>query len=839
MMNNNADRFTERAKTAIEKAQEAAEELGHSYVGSEHLLLGIVREDGGQGAKVLKENGLTDDLLTELVEKYVGKGTAGTPIQGLSPRAKRAIELAVGDAGRLGHNFVGTEHLLLGILREPDCTAARIIAGTGLDLNKLYTAVLNMFGAGVAASRGAARPTVGSAAGRAPRSKGDTKTLDQYSRDLTEMARKGQLDPVIGRDEEIRRVIQILSRRSKNNPVLIGEPGVGKTAIAEGLAQKVALGDVPEDLRDKRIVSLDLTGMLAGTKYRGDFEDRIKNVLKEVQKCGDVILFIDELHTIMGAGAAEGAIDAANILKPALSRGEVQIIGATTLDEYRKHIEKDAALERRFQPVTVDEPTQEESLEILRGLRDKYEAHHKLTISDEALEAAVKLSARYINDRYLPDKAIDLVDEACSAVRMETLTPPEDMKAVEARITALTGEKDEAVKAQDFERAARIRDQETEQRKELDELRKKWNVSQNGHRTTVTPEDIATVVSGWTGIPVTSISEDEGQRLLHMEDILHKRVIGQDEAVTAVAKAIRRGRVGLKDPKRPIGSFLFLGPTGVGKTELCKALAEAVFGDENAMIRLDMSEFMEKHTTSKLIGSPPGYVGYDEGGQLTEKVRRKPYSVILFDEIEKAHEDVFNILLQIMDDGRLTDSQGRHVDFKNTIIVMTSNVGAKNITDRGTQLGFDHSAGENAEKSEDERIHDLVMGDLKRTFKPEFLNRVDDIIVFHRLTQENINAIAGNMLAAVAKRMENMEVKLTWTDAAVNALGEAGFDPAYGARPLRRTIQTKVEDAVAELLLTGEIHAGDTVLVDAAEGKVTVTKAPETAEPVSDDKTSV
>ena len=839
MMNNNADRFTERAKTAIEKAQEAAEELGHSYVGSEHLLLGIVREDGGQGAKVLKENGLTDDLLTELVEKYVGKGTPGTPIQGLSPRAKRAIELAVGDAGRLGHNFVGTEHLLLGILREPDCTAARIIAGTGLDLNKLYTAVLNMFGAGVAASHGAARPTVGSAAGRAPRSKGDTKTLDQYSRDLTEMARKGQLDPVIGRDEEIRRVIQILSRRSKNNPVLIGEPGVGKTAIAEGLAQKVALGDVPEDLRDKRIVSLDLTGMLAGTKYRGDFEDRIKNVLKEVQKCGDVILFIDELHTIMGAGAAEGAIDAANILKPALSRGEVQIIGATTLDEYRKHIEKDAALERRFQPVTVDEPTQEESLEILRGLRDKYEAHHKLTISDEALEAAVKLSARYINDRYLPDKAIDLVDEACSAVRMETLTPPEDMKAVEARITALTGEKDEAVKAQDFERAARIRDQETEQRKELDELRKKWNVSQNGHRTTVTPEDIATVVSGWTGIPVTSISEDEGQRLLHMEDILHKRVIGQDEAVTAVAKAIRRGRVGLKDPKRPIGSFLFLGPTGVGKTELCKALAEAVFGDENAMIRLDMSEFMEKHTTSKLIGSPPGYVGYDEGGQLTEKVRRKPYSVILFDEIEKAHEDVFNILLQIMDDGRLTDSQGRHVDFKNTIIVMTSNVGAKNITDRGTQLGFDHSAGENAEKSEDERIHDLVMGDLKRTFKPEFLNRVDDIIVFHRLTQENINAIAGNMLAAVAKRMENMEVKLTWTDAAVNALGEAGFDPAYGARPLRRTIQTKVEDAVAELLLTGEIHAGDTVLVDAAEGKVTVTKAPETAEPVSGDKTSV
>ncbi|MGN1001420.1 MAG: ATP-dependent Clp protease ATP-binding subunit, partial [Oscillospiraceae bacterium] len=572
-MMNNADRFTERAKTAIEMAQGAAQELGHSYVGSEHILLGIVREGGGLGAKVLLKNGLTNELLTELVEKYVGKGDPGTPAQGLTPRAKRIIELAIGDAGRLEHNFVGTEHLLMGILREPDSAAARIIAGTGLDLNKLYTEIINMFNGAVNRGQKPVSAAAGSRGSASGGRRAETKTLDQFSRDLTEMAGKGQLDPVIGRDTEIRRVIQILSRRSKNNPVLIGEPGVGKTAIAEGLARRISLGDVPEDLRGKRVVSLDLTGMLAGTKYRGDFEDRIKNVLKEVQKAGDVILFIDELHTIMGAGAAEGAIDAANILKPALSRGEVQIVGATTLDEYRKHIEKDAALERRFQPVMVDEPTQEESIQILRGLRDRYEAHHKLSISDEAIEAAVRLSARYINDRYLPDKAIDLIDEAASAVRMEKLTPPDEMKAIEGRITALAGEKDEAVKAQDFERAAKLRDQEKEQREELARLRKQWDVSSGGHRGTVTAEDIANVVSGWTGVPVTSLSQDESQRLLHMEEILHKRVIGQDEAVSAVARAIRRGRVGLKDPKRPIGSFLFLGPTGVGKTELCKALA--------------------------------------------------------------------------------------------------------------------------------------------------------------------------------------------------------------------------------------------------------------------------
>ena len=820
------DRFTERAKTALEKAQEAAEALGHSYVGTEHLLLGVLREDFGQGAKVLKKNGRTDALVTELVEKYVGKGTPGATVQGLSPRAKRAIELAIGDAGRLGHSFVGTEHLLMGILREPDSAGARIITSTGLDLNRLYTDVLNMFGA--QNDRSASRQSVGAAApvGRSAAGgrRGDTKTLDQYGRDLTDLANKGRLDPVIGRDREVRRVLQILSRRSKNNPVLIGEPGVGKTAVAEGLAGKIALGDVPEDLRGKRVVSLDLTAMLAGTKYRGDFEDRIKNVLKEVQRSGDVILFIDELHTIMGAGAAEGAIDAANILKPALSRGEVQIIGATTLDEYRKHIEKDAALERRFQPVQVDEPSPEESAEILKGLRDRYEAHHKLSISDEAIEAAVRLSVRYINDRYLPDKAIDLIDEACSAVRMETLTPPEELQAAEGRITALAGEKDEAVKAQDFERAAALRDKEKAAREELDALRKKWDVSQSGHRSTVTAEDIATVVSGWTGVPVTSLSEDEAARLLHMEEVLHRRVVGQDEAVEAVSKAIRRGRVGLKDPKRPVGSFLFLGPTGVGKTELCKALAEAVFGDENAMIRLDMSEFMEKHTVSKLIGSPPGYVGYDEGGQLTEKVRRKPYSVILFDEIEKAHEDVFNILLQIMDDGRLTDSQGRHVDFRNTIVVMTSNVGAKSITDDGKRLGFDHGADETDETRRNGEIKKQVMAELRRTFKPEFLNRVDDTIVFRRLTQEDIDTIAGKMLDAIAERMRGLGVTLEYTGAAVRKLAEAGFDPAYGARPLRRTIQSAVEDAAAEQMLAGTLKSGDAALADVADGEVTVRK---------------
>ncbi len=813
------DKFTEKARSAIEKAQETADEFGHSYVGTEHLLLGIAREEDGLGSRVLRENGLTPDFLAELLEKFVGRGAPGQPIQGLTPRCKRVIELGAADAARLGHNYVGTEHLLMGILREPDSAAARMLTSTGADLNKLYTDVMNHFSSPDYREReNPARQPAGRAGGR----RGETKTLDQYSRDLTELAGKGALDPVIGRDSEIQRVIQILSRRTKNNPVLIGEPGVGKTAIAEGLAQRVASGEVPENLRGKRVVSLDLTGMLAGTKYRGDFEERIKGVLKEVQKAGDVILFIDELHTIIGAGAAEGAIDAANIIKPALGRGEIQVIGATTLDEYRKHIEKDAALERRFQPVMVNEPSEEESIAIIKGLRDRYEAHHKLKITDEAVEAAVKLSERYIADRYLPDKAIDLMDEAASRVRMETLTAPDGMKAIEARLNAVCAEKEEAIKAQDYEQAAVLRDREKEQREELDKARQAWDASRGGHRGSVTAEDIAAVVSGWTGIPVTSLTEDEAQRLLKMEEILHRRVVGQDEAVSAVSKAIRRGRMGLKDPKRPVGSFLFLGPTGVGKTELCKALAEAVFGDENAMIRIDMSEYMEKYTVSKLIGSPPGYVGYDEGGQLTEKVRRKPYSVVLFDEIEKANEDVFNILLQIMEDGRLTDSQGRHVNFKNTIIVMTSNVGARHITDRKASLGF--TGREESGTRSYEEIRALVMADLKKTFRPEFLNRIDDTIVFHQLTKEDIRRIAGNMLSIVEARIAGLGVSLSVSDEALDKLCESGFDPDYGARPLRRTIQAQVEDTVAEKLLDGSLKAGDSAEARVADGKFVIEK---------------
>ncbi len=820
---NSSDRFTERAKSAIEKAQAAAESLGHSYVGSEHLLLGLLREEFGKVAKTLRKHGLSDELVTGLVEKYVGRGDSGGSVQGLSPRAKRIIELAIGDAGRLGHNYVGAEHLLMGILREPDSAAAKIITGAGCDLNKIYTDLVSTF-----VPKSEPRGNLGGSAAKSPTAtvrRAETKTLDQYSRDLTEAARLSRLDPVIGRDREIARVLQILSRRSKNNPVLIGEPGVGKTAVAEALAQRIAMGNVPEELRTKRLVSLDLTGMLAGTKYRGDFEDRIKNVLNEVRKAGDVILFVDELHTIMGAGAAEGAIDAANILKPALSRGEVQMIGATTLDEYRKHIEKDAALERRFQPITLDEPSPEDSIAILRGLRDKYEAHHKLSISDEAIEAAVNLSNRYISDRYLPDKAIDLVDEACSAVRMEKGAPPEEFKVIEARIAALSREKEEAVKSQDFEAAARFRDQETKQREELSALRQKWDVQENGQRRCVYAEDIANVVSLWTGIPVRSLTRDESERLMQMEEILHKRVIGQDEAVSAVSRAVRRGRVGLKDPRRPIGSFLFLGPTGVGKTELCKALAEAVFGDENAMIRLDMSEFMEKHTVSKLIGSPPGYVGYDDGGQLTEKVRRKPYSVILFDEIEKANEDVFNILLQIMDDGHLTDSQGRRVNFKNTVIVMTSNIGAKLITERRQTLGF--SSGAEAEGD----TTALVLGELRRAFKPEFLNRIDETIVFRRLSKENIRSIARNLAAISADRVKAMGIDLEIGEDAIELLSEKGFDSVYGARPLRRCIQNMLEDTVAEMVLTGALSQGDKALVGVRNGEIFVENSNSTKVP--------
>ena len=818
----NQDRFTERAQVALSKAQEAAQNMGHSYVGTEHILLGVALEGEGLGAKILRDNGLDDTLISELLEKFVGRGAPGTPAQGLTPDAKRVIELSIIDANRLGHSYIGTEHLLMGMLREPECAGARLISSTGIDLNKIYTDVVNVFRS---TDYRQMPPQTASQASVRGGKKTETKTLDQFSRDLTVAAQEGQLDPVIGRSREISRVIQILSRRTKNNPVLIGEPGVGKTAIAEGLAQMVVSGDVPEDLRGKRIVSLDLTGMLAGTKYRGDFEERIKTALKETQKAGDVILFIDELHTIIGAGAAEGAIDAANIIKPALGRGEIQVIGATTLDEYRKHIEKDAALERRFQPVIVDEPTAEESVEIITGLRDRYEAHHKLKITDEAIRAAVTMSSRYINDRYLPDKAIDLMDEASSRVRMKTLTAPDELKVIEKRLDALINEKEAAIKAQDFEEAAKIRDKEKQQRDELDAARKKWDEKRGGMVRCVTEEDIAEVVSGWTGIPVTSLTETESDRLLKMEEILHKRVIGQNEAVSAVSRAIRRGRVGLKDPKRPVGSFLFLGPTGVGKTELCKALAEAVFGDENAMIRIDMSEYMEKHTVSKLIGSPPGYVGYDEGGQLTEKVRRKPYSVILFDEIEKAHEDVFNIMLQIMDDGVLTDSQGRKVNFKNTVIVMTSNIGARNITDKQKTLGFADAEVKVSGIKNVEEIRQLVMKDLKSTFRPEFLNRIDETIVFSQLSREDIRKIAGNMIAIVAKRLEDVGIALSVSDEALDKLASDGFDPIYGARPLRRTIQASIEDAAAEKLLDGSLKSGEKAEASVEDGKIVLKKA--------------
>ena len=814
------NKFTPRAEEALRLSQEAAEEMGHGYVGSEHLLLGLIREEEGIAHRVLSEYGVTDEMVCDVLQRSVGKGLSGTaPSQGLTPRAKSVVELAVSEAARMGSSYIGTEHLLMGILREGGNMALRILRTMGVDPKKMYSSIVQKLND--------TPHTVTSGASTANReSDKKNKTLAEFTRDLTEAARAGKLDPVIGREKEIQRVIQILSRRTKNNPVLIGEPGVGKTAIAEGLAERIASGDVPEELLDKKILSLDLSGMVAGTKYRGEFEERIKNTLAEVKKAGNVILFIDELHTIVGAGSAEGAVDAANIIKPALGRGEIRVIGATTLNEYRKYIEKDAALERRFQPVTVGEPTPEATLEILKGLRDKYEAHHKLTITDEALEAAVQLSKRYIGDRFLPDKAIDLMDEAASQVRMTAEASSPDLKALEEKITALHREKTEAVAAQDFEKAAQLRDIEKNYQEQVEIERDNWRKQLAQNRGNVTADDVAKVVAGWTGIPVTRLTEDESMRLLKLEEKLHQRVVGQDEAVNAVAKAIRRSRVGLKDPKRPIGSFLFLGPTGVGKTELCKTLAEAMFGDENAMVRIDMSEYMEKHTVSRLVGSPPGYVGHEEGGQLTEKVRRKPYSVVLFDEIEKAHEDVWNILLQILEDGIVTDSQGRKVDFKNTIIVMTSNVGAKNITADAARLGFDGS--EKGEKESEEvrfdRIRDAVMADLKRTFRPEFLNRIDEIIVFRQLTEDNIRQIARRMLDVTGARMAQQGITLEADDDAVAELARDGFDPQYGARPLRRAIQSMVEDAVAEKMLEGELKSGDTAHVRLKDGKVVIEK---------------
>ena len=815
----NENRFTPAAEEALRLSQEAAGELGHGYVGTEHLLLGLIREGQGMAHSVLTEAGLTDEMIVEIIKKSVGAGLPGSnPAQGLTPRAKRVVEIAMEDSVRGGYSYVGVEHLLAGILREGNNMAVRILRTAGVDAKQLYTALMKKLNDVPRNKAAEAKNT----AAREDSSK--NKTLREFTRNLTADARAGKLDPVIGRDDEIQRVIQILSRRTKNNPCLIGEPGVGKTAIAEGLAQKIAVGDVPDELLDKRILALDLSGMVAGTKYRGEFEERIKKLMEEVKRSGDVILFIDELHTIVGAGSAEGAVDAANIIKPALGRGEIRVVGATTLNEYRKYIEKDAALERRFQPVQVGEPSAEASLEILKGLREKYELHHKLQITDEALEAAVSLSARYINDRFLPDKAIDLMDEAASRVRMETEEITPELKSLEEKIAALVKDKEAAIASQDYEKAAQLRDIEKDYREQVEIERDKRRKNNAQHRPVIA-EDIAAVVSGWTGIPVTRLTEDEGQRLLRMEEILHKRVVGQDEAVHAVARAIRRGRVGLKDPKRPIGSFLFLGPTGVGKTELCKSLAEAMFGDESAMVRVDMSEYMERHTVSRLIGSPPGYVGHEEGGQLTEKVRRKPYSVVLFDEIEKAHEDVWNILLQILDDGRITDSQGRTVDFKNTVIVMTSNIGAKSLTAVGSKLGF--SAEERTDSDAErafEQAKETVMAELRQTFRPEFLNRIDDIIVFRSLTEENIREVARRMLHTISARMETMGIHLDASDEAIAELAREGFDPKYGARPLRRCLQSKVEDAVAEQMLEGTLKEGDTARLSVEDNKLCITK---------------
>ena len=796
-------KFTERAERAIALAQESASQLGHNYVGTEHLLLGLIREGGGIAARVLQNQGVIEEKVLKEIEELIGKGEdTGTQPLGFTPRTKRVLELSFRESRRMGHNYIGTEHIILGIMREGESVAVRIIGDLGVDPQKLFSEVVKLLNDEA--------PGIGNAQ-KANNAYSATPILNQFGRDLTDMAREEKLDPIIGRDKEIERVIQILSRRTKNNPCLIGEPGVGKTAIAEGLAQKIVTGNVPELLKDKRVVTLDLSSMVAGAKYRGEFEERLKKALEEIRKSGNVIIFIDEMHTIIGAGAAEGAIDASNILKPLLARGEIQVVGATTLDEYRKHVEKDAALERRFQPITVGEPTVEQTIGILKGVRDKYEAHHRVNITDKALEAAAKLSDRYITGRFLPDKAIDLMDEAASRLRLKTFTAPPDLKELEVKIEKLSKEKEEAIRSQEFEKAARVRDEEQRLKAGLEKQKHEWKNRNKSGIDTVTEEEIAEIVSDWTGVPVRSLTEEETERLRKMEDILHNRVIGQDEAVKSIAKAIRRGRVGLKDPKRPVGSFIFLGPTGVGKTELCKALAEAVFGNEAAMIRIDMSEYMEKHTVSRLVGAPPGYVGYDEGGQLTEKVRRKPYSVVLLDEIEKAHPEVFNILLQILEDGRLTDAHGRTVDFRNTVIVMTSNVGARLITEP-KKLGFAVAVDETKQRHEE--IKTNVMGELKKAFRPEFLNRVDEIIVFHQLDKDHIKKIVTLMLKALEARLKNSNLSIDVTDTAKEFLVEKGYDVVYGARPLRRTIQNMVEDKIAESILEGKIMPGDKVSVD-------------------------
>ena len=811
-------KFTSRAEKALELANDLAMELGHNYIGTEHLLYGLAKEGTGVASKVIEMQDVTPEQIKEEIEVLIGVGSEiDVETVGFTPRTKRVIENAFREARKLGTEYIGTEHLLIGIMREGDSIAVRVMMNLNINPQRLYTEILKVINEDEAVMNNEKSNNNASYG-----SYNQTTTLNQYGADLTKQAKEGKLDPVIGRKKEIDRVIEILSRRTKNNPCLIGEPGVGKTAVVEGLAEKIVLEDVPEMLKNKRVVSIDISSMVAGAKYRGDFEERIKKCLEEVKKVKDVILFIDEIHTIVGAGSAEGAVDAANILKPLLARGEVQVVGATTLNEYRKYIEKDAALERRFSPVTVGEPTIDETIQILNGIRDKYEAHHNVKISEEAIKAAVNLSVRYINDRFLPDKAIDLMDEAASRVKMKTYTIPDSLKKLEDKIAELDKEKEEAIRVQDFEKAATLRDEENKKKEELSKEKEKWNNKNSKNVVTLTEEDIADVVANWTGIPVKKISQDENERLKNLETELHKRVIGQNEAVEAVAKAIRRGRLGLKDPNRPIGSFLFLGPTGVGKTELCKALAESLFGTEESMIRIDMSEYMEPHSVSKLIGSPPGYVGFDDGGQLTEKIRRKPYSVILFDEIEKAHPDVMNMLLQILDDGRLTDAQGRTVNFKNTVIIMTSNVGARIITDK-TFLGF--SNGNDEEKNADKDYENTkkdVMAELKRQFRPEFLNRIDEIIVFHKLNDEDIKKIINIMINQLEKRLNAQNITLDVDEKVKELIAKKGVDKNYGARPLKRAIQSMLEDKIAEEMLDGVVKQGKKNVATVEDDKIVI-----------------
>ena len=810
------NRFTQRAKTAIDLGVESAKSFGHKIVGTEHLLLGLLKEKDGIAAKVLNKLGVTEDILESKIVEIEGKNDIGTSDVTLSPRSKQILELSGAFANKLKTNYIGTEHILLALAQEGEGLGMRILASLNIDSRDIAESIIEMMGI----DNYSIEPQKSNKSVATSENSTSSKLLDKYGRNLTECAKQDKIDPVIGRKKEIERIIQILSRRTKKNPVLIGDPGVGKTAIAEGVAIEIAEGRVPDTLKDKILYTLDMGSLLAGAKYRGEFEERIKQVIDEVIKKGNIILFIDEMHTIIGAGATgEGSIDASNILKPCLARGEIQVIGATTIDEYRKHVEKDSGLERRFQSVLIEEPTKEDTIEILKGLRDKYEAHHKVKITDESIKAAVDLSVRYITDRFLPDKAIDLIDEAASKVRLKENTPTKDIKDLEEKINNIKKEKEESVRGQNFEKAAKLRDEQRKAQEELDSVRNSWNKSYK-HANVVDEETIAEVVGSWTGIPVSRMMEEETERLLKLEDILHERVIGQDQAIKSICTAIRRARAGLKDPNRPIGSFLFLGPTGVGKTELSKALAEAEFGDENQIVRIDMSEYMEKHSVSRLIGSPPGYVGYDEGGQLTEKVRRHPYSVVLFDEIEKAHPDVFNILLQILDDGRLTDSKGRTVDFKNTILIMTSNVGAKTIKKQKT-LGFGTPDKDKKERDEYDKMKENIMSELKKQFRPEFLNRIDDIIVFHSLNKEDISQIVKLMCKTLVKRLDEMTIKLEMDEDAIDLIAKSGFDLEYGARPLKRSIQKELENELSELILQGTIKSGDIVEATVKEGKMT------------------